>query len=54
MLYKVTDGYARETERGVIWNDPDLALPWPVRAEEAVLSDKDQVLPRWADTPALF
>lgn len=46
VLYKVTAPYDREAERGVIWNDPDLALPWPVRADEAVLSDKDRVLPR--------
>lgn len=54
VIYKVTDVYDREAERGVIWNDPDLALPWPVRPNEAVLSDKDQTLPRWADAPALF
>ena len=49
VLYKVTDVYSRETERGVLWNDPDLALPWPVAAAAAVLSDKDRALPRWAD-----
>ncbi len=54
VLYKVTAGYDRDSERGVIWNDPDLALPWPIAAGEAVLSDKDRVLPRWADLPALF
>lgn len=54
VLYKVTARYDRDSERGVIWNDPDLALPWPIPAHEAVLSDKDQVLPRWADLPALF
>ena len=54
VIYKVTDRYDRDSERGVIWNDPDLALPWPIAATEAVLSDKDQVLPRWADLPPLF
>ncbi len=54
VIYKVTDIYDRGSERGVIWNDPDLALPWPIRPEEVVLSDKDLVLPRWADAPALF
>ncbi len=47
-LYKVTAGYDRDAERGVIWNDPDLALPWPVAAGDALLSDKDAVLPRLA------
>ena len=54
VTYKVTAGYDRGAERGVIWNDPDLALPWPVTAEEAKLSDKDAVLPRLADCPPWF
>ena len=54
VIYKVTDIYDRDAERGVIWNDPVLALPWPVAEHEAVLSDKDRVLPRWTDLPALF
>lgn len=54
VLYKVTAPYDREAERGVIWNDPTLALPWPIEAGEAILSDKDQVLPHWADLPELF
>jgi len=54
VLYKVTASYDREAERGVVWDDPDLALPWPVPAGGAILSDKDKVLPRWADAPAMF
>jgi len=54
VIYKVTGSYDRDSERGVIWNDPVLALPWPVAEHEAVLSDKDRALPRWADLPALF
>ena len=54
VIYKVTDVYDRDSERGVIWNDPDLALPWPVSEAEAVLSDKDRALPRWAGLPPLF
>jgi dTDP-4-dehydrorhamnose 3,5-epimerase len=38
----------------VIWNDPDLALPWPVAADEVVLSEKDQQLPRLRDAGTLF
>ena len=37
--------YDRAAERGVVWNDTALALPWPVAAGEAVLSDKDAALP---------
>ena len=52
VIYKVTGQYDRASERGVIWNDPDLALPWPVT--EPVLSDKDRVLPRWSVLDATF
>lgn len=44
VLYKVTAPYDRAAERGVIWNDPALGVPWPVAAAEAVLSDKDAAL----------
>lgn len=46
VLYKVDGAYDRSCERGVVWNDPGLALPWPLSDGEAIVSDKDQVLPR--------
>jgi dTDP-4-dehydrorhamnose 3,5-epimerase len=39
--YKTTDYYAPEHERSVLWNDPALAIPWPL-AGEPLLSDKDR------------
>ena len=54
VVYKVTGDYDKASEAGVIWNDPDLALPWPVTPDEAVLSDKDQLLPRLKDAGTLF
>jgi dTDP-4-dehydrorhamnose 3,5-epimerase len=54
VIYKVTDIYNREAERGVLWNDPTLALPWPVSNGDAVLSEKDKTLPTWSETGALF
>ncbi len=48
VVYKTTDYYDRESERAVIWNDPDLGIPWPVSAEEVQLSEKDKVAPGWA------
>jgi dTDP-4-dehydrorhamnose 3,5-epimerase len=54
VIYKVTAPYDKAAERGVIWNDPVLDLPWPVPADEALLSDKDIVLPRLADCPDWF
>lgn len=45
VVYKVTGQYDRASERGVIWDDPDLAIAWPVT--DPVLSDKDRALPSW-------
>lgn len=41
VLYKATDYYARQHERCILWNDPDLAIDWPLTAVP-VLSGKDQ------------
>lgn len=51
LFYKVDGDYAPQTEGGVLWNDPDLAIDWPVDAADAILSDKDRVLPPLAQTP---
>jgi dTDP-4-dehydrorhamnose 3,5-epimerase len=40
--YKVTDYYAPGGERTILWNDADIAINWPVRAEDAIISGKDQ------------
>lgn len=45
IAYKVTDVYAPDCDGGVRWNDPKLAIEWPLPASGAVLSDKDAVLP---------
>lgn len=40
-LYKATDYYAPEHERSLLWNDPDLAIDWPLAGSEPVLAAKD-------------
>lgn len=41
--YRCTDYYAPEHERTVRWNDPDIAIDWPLReGQEPLLSDKDR------------
>lgn len=45
VIYKVTAPYDKAAERAVIWNDPTLALPWPVAAGAEALSDKDRAAP---------
>lgn len=54
VAYKVTAYYSRENDAGTLWNDPALAIPWPVSEAQAILSDKDKAAPRFADLPAHF
>lgn len=42
VLYKATDYYAPTHERCVMWNDPDLAIDWPVKVHP-IVSKKDQM-----------
>jgi dTDP-4-dehydrorhamnose 3,5-epimerase len=54
VIYKVTADYDKPAERGVIWNDPDIGIEWPIGADEVILSDKDRILPRLAECPVWF
>ncbi len=47
-LYLTTDYYAPEHERSIAWDDPDLAIKWPVQGSP-VLSDKDKNNPAFKD-----
>lgn len=47
--YKVTDFYSPADELTVLWNDPDLGIPWP--ADEPILSNKDMAGLRLRDMP---
>jgi len=40
--YKVTDYYSPAGERTIVWNDPELAIPWPIAAADAIVSEKDR------------
>ncbi|GHE19710.1 dTDP-4-dehydrorhamnose 3,5-epimerase [Halomonas urumqiensis] len=45
--YKCTDFYFPNDESGLLWNDPDVSIPWPI--ESPTISEKDQQLPTLRD-----
>jgi dTDP-4-dehydrorhamnose 3,5-epimerase len=45
IVYRVSDYYAPAYDKGIRWNDPDIAFPWPVREDAIAISDKDRNLP---------
>jgi dTDP-4-dehydrorhamnose 3,5-epimerase len=51
-VYKCTDFYVPGDESGLIWNDPQLGIKWPI--EQPILSDKDGLLPSLTDVLELL
>ena len=47
VTYKVSSYYDQQTERGIAWDDPDIAIPWPTA--EPLVSDRDRTNPRLAE-----
>jgi dTDP-4-dehydrorhamnose 3,5-epimerase len=47
-LYKTTDYYAKDCERSIVWNDPDIGIEWPAVGGEPKLAPKDAQAPRLA------
>lgn len=54
VIYKVTDDYAPHCDRGIAYDDPELAIAWPLEQAAAILSGKDRRLPRLRDLPVHF
>ncbi len=48
VLYKCDAFYNKQSEAGILYNDPVLGIDWRIPAEEAVISEKDIVLPVFA------
>ena len=44
-VYKTTDYYAPEHERGIAWDDPSIGIEWPLNGAAPLLSDKDRENP---------
>ena len=54
VVYKVSDFYAPDHDRGLPWDDPDLGIAWPLPEREAVLSEKDRRHPAFAEFATPF
>lgn len=56
VAYKVDTFYAPDLEGGILWDDPHLAIAWPVKGDAAHLSPKDRRWPRLteAETPFAY
>jgi dTDP-4-dehydrorhamnose 3,5-epimerase len=52
--YRVTNYYSPDHDKGVAWDDPDIAIDWPDVARPDTLSDKDRRQPALAQLPAYF
>jgi dTDP-4-dehydrorhamnose 3,5-epimerase len=46
VAYKVTDFYDGACDKGIAWDDPDLAIAWPIATAAVVLSPRDRRWPR--------
>jgi dTDP-4-dehydrorhamnose 3,5-epimerase len=54
VAYKVSDIYAPDCDGGIVWNDPEIGIQWPLPSSGPVLSDKDQKLPSLAEFQSPF
>ncbi len=54
VVYKVGAYYSPAHDRGLAFDDPDLAIAWKVPPDDLVLSDKDRRNPKLADLPPAF
>lgn len=54
VLYKVDQVYHKDSERGIRYDDPALGIDWKLRPEEIIVSDKDLVLPDFANCNSQF
>jgi dTDP-4-dehydrorhamnose 3,5-epimerase len=54
VAYKVDAPYSQSNDAGIAWNDPDLAIDWPMVSRDFIISDKDLALPRLRDLQKCF
>jgi dTDP-4-dehydrorhamnose 3,5-epimerase len=51
-MYKQSSYYADSTERGIAYNDPDVAIEWPLPVDELIPSNRDATAPLLRDLEA--
>jgi dTDP-4-dehydrorhamnose 3,5-epimerase len=49
VMYKQSNYYADETERGIAYNDPDVEIEWPLTTEQLIPSERDASAPRLSE-----
>ena len=49
VMYKVDQLYHKDSERGIRYDDPTLAIDWQLDSNEIIVSEKDLILPSFAD-----
>ena len=54
VIYKVSNLYSPNHDKGVRWNDPKLKIDWPVSADQVILSQKDMEQPFFDELPTYF
>ena len=54
VMYKVDQLYHKDSERGIRFDDPTLAIDWQLNADEVIVSDKDLILPSFNDIDWTF
>lgn len=54
VIYKVTDFYNPQHDRGLAWDDPEIGIEWPIGPGALLLSERDRKHPRLSDLPELF
>jgi dTDP-4-dehydrorhamnose 3,5-epimerase len=54
VIYRVSDYYVPACDGGIRWDDSDIGVPWPIKASDAVISDKDRSLPLLRDFVSPF
>ena len=52
VLYKASGYWSKSCERSLRWNDPDLAIAWPLGGMEPLLADKDAAAPSVSEAVA--